>query len=181
MPLIPPPTVKSLGQKSVVILTTPPAAPTGIPTAAEVNAGLFASLHIYGDFNVTPNQNTGEAPRKLGSVVQPQQFGLVTYPAVDAQYSYVPQALATAGAEGNEVYEALVPGDQVTVVVLDGIDGEISTLPATAVGDIFLMEAGKRRKGQTGDGEFDEKSVTQSLIIVGGEPIAEDHVFTTAP
>lgn len=178
MPLIPPPTVKSLGQKSVVILTTPPAATSGIPTRTEVNAGLFASLHFYGDFSVTPSQNTGEAPRKLGSVVQPQQFGLTTYPAVEASYSYVPQALGTTGAAGNEVYEALVPGDRVTVVVLDGIDGEIDEIAATAVGDIFLMEAGKRRKGQTGDGEFDEKSTTQSLIIVGGEPLAEDHVFS---
>lgn len=178
MPLIPPPTVKSLGQKSVVILTTPPAASTGIPTRTEVNAGLFAALHFYGDFSVTPSQNTGEAPRKLGSAIQPQQFGLTTYPAVEASYSYVPQALGTSGSDGNEVYEALVPEDRVTIVVFDGIDGDIDEIDATDVGDVFLMECGKRRKGQTGDGEFDEKSVTQALIIVGGEPLAEDHVFS---
>ncbi|MDF1603399.1 hypothetical protein [Nocardioides sp. YIM 152315] len=180
MPLANPPTAKSLGQKSVVILTTAPAATTGIPVLTEVNAGVFGSLHFYGDFNVTPNQNTGEGPRKLGSIFSPTQLGQVTYPAVDAQYSYMPQLVATTGSDGNEVYEALVPGSTVTVVVLDGVDGDISAVVADDVADIYLMECGVRRKGQTGDGEFDEKSVTQSLIVKGGEPIAEDHEIAAA-
>jgi hypothetical protein len=180
MPLVNPPTTKALGQKAVVILTTPPAAGSGIPTIAEVNAGIFASLHFYGNFNVTPNQNTGEAPRKLGSKVSPQRLGLVTYPAVDASYSYMPQDLGTPGSDGNEVYEALVPGDQVTVVVLDGVDGEeTSTVAAGDISDIYLMEVGARRKGETGDGEFDEKQCTTSLIVVGGEPIATDHALAS--
>lgn len=177
MPLVMPPTVKSLGNKSVVILTTPPAAPSGIPTLTEANAGLFASLHIYGDFNVTPTQNTGEGPRPLGTVQVPTELGLVNYPAVTVQYSIVPQELATPGANGNEVYEALVPGAKVTVLVLDGFDGEASTLTAGDVADVFLMECGIRAKGQTGDGEFDKKTATSQLIVVGGEPIAENHAL----
>ncbi|HEY0891238.1 MAG TPA: hypothetical protein VGE38_16675 [Nocardioides sp.] len=180
MPLVNPPTVKALGQKAVVILTTPPAAATGIPTVTEVNAGVFGSLHFYGDFNVTPTQNTGEGPKKLGSKFVPTQLGQVSFPAVDAQYSYLPQEVGTPGTDGNEVYEALVPGDRVTVVVLDGVDGEVSAVTAGDIADIYLMECGVRRKGQTGDGEFDEKSVTQSLIVVGGEPIAEDRALAAA-
>ena len=181
MPLVNPPTTKSLGQKAVVILTEAPAAGTGIPTLAEVNAGIFASLHFYDDFNVTPSQNTGQGPRKLGSRVTPTRLGLISYPAVDAQYSYLPQSLGTPGAAGNEVYEAFVPGNQNTVVVLDGKDGEETTaVAANDIGDIFLMECGVYRKGQTGTGEFDELSVTQSLIVVGGEPIATDHKFTAS-
>ena len=68
MPISLPPTSKSLGRKSVVFLTTPPAAATGIPTTVEVSAALFGSLHLYTPFNVTPNQNTGEGPRKLGAI-----------------------------------------------------------------------------------------------------------------
>ena len=181
MPLLNPPTVKALGQKAVVILTTPPAAPTGIPTLAEVNAGIFAQLHFYGDFNVTPTQNTGEAPRKLGSKVSPQRLGLVTYPAVSASYSFVPQGLGTPGTEGNEVYEALVPSERRTIVVLDGLDGEeTDAVEAGDVADIYLMECGERAKGQTGDGEFDEKQATSQLVVVGGEPIAKDYPLAAA-
>jgi hypothetical protein len=54
MPLANPVTKKSLGQKAVIVLTTPPAAGTGIPTLAEANAGKVLSLHFYGDFAVTP-------------------------------------------------------------------------------------------------------------------------------
>lgn len=177
MPLVMPPKSTALGKKSVVILTTPPAASTGIPTLAEANAGVFAALHIHGDFSVTPTQNTGEGNRPLGSKFSPTQLGMVNYPATDVQYSYKPQDVATAGAAGNEVYEALVPGSRVTVLVINDVDGEVDTLAAGDVVDVFLMECGVRRKGQTGDGEFDYHSVTQSLVTVGGEPIAEDHAL----
>lgn len=181
MPITLPPTEKALGRKVVVFLETPPAASTGIPTLVEVNAGLQASLHLYTPFNVTPTQNTGEGPRKLGAKSVPQQNGLVTYPAVEVQGSYLPQSLGTPGAVGNEVYELMkdteAAGDQLTAVVFDGIDGDTDPIPANAVGDVYLVEPGVIRKGQTGDGEFDELSFTTSLVIVGGEPVVEDHVF----
>ena len=178
MPLTLPPTAKSLGQKTVVVLSAVPAAGTGIPTVAETNAGLFGSLHFYTPLSFVPNQNTGEGPRKLGAKYVPTALGLITYPAVDAQYSYLPQSLGTAGAAGNEMYEKLVPGTKRTVVVLDGKDGTATTaVAANDIADIFLVECGARRKGETGDGEFDELSVTQSLVVVGGQPIATDYKF----
>lgn len=180
MPVSMPPTTTSLGNKMIVVLTTPPAAPSGIPTVTEVNAGIKAGCHIYGQFNVTPTQNTGEGPRKVCTRNVPTQLGLVTYPAAEVQYSYMPQELGTPGAAGNELYEALDPDAVVTVVVLDGIDGQTDAVVAGDISDIYEMKAGVRRKGQTGDGEFDEMSVTQALIVVGGEPIAEDHVLAAA-
>ena len=180
MPLVMPPKSTALGKKSVVILTDAPAAGTGIPTLTEANAGVFASLHIQGDFNVTPSQNTGEAPRPLGSKFSPTQLGMVNYPATDVQYTYKAQLVGTPGSDGNEVYEALVPGTQVTVLVLNDVDGEIDTLTTGQIADVFLMECGVRRKGATGDGEFDYVSVTQSLVTVGGEPIAEDHALAAS-
>lgn len=173
-----PPTEKALGRKVVVFLSTPPAAATGIPTLVEVNAALQASLHLYTPFNVTPTQNTGEGPRKLGAKSVPQQNGLVTYPAVEVQYSYRPQLLGAPGGVGNELYEALVPEDKLTAVVFAGIDGDTDPIPANAVGNVYLVEPGEYREGETGEGEFDELSTTQSLVIVGGEPIAKNHVFT---
>lgn len=180
MPVSLPPTTKALANTMVVFLTTPPAASNGIPTTTEVNAGILAGCHIYGSFNVTPSQNTGEGPRKLCSDFSPTQLGITNYPAVDVQYSYMPQDLGTPGSDGNEVYEALEPGTQVTAVVLEGVDGQTDTVAAGDVSDVFLMECGVRRKGATGDGEFDEKSVTQSLVVVGGEAIATDHALAAS-
>lgn len=181
MPIDLPPTEKALGRKVVVFLDTPPAAASGIPTVTEVNAGLQASLHLYTPFNVTPTQNTGEGPRKLGAKSVPQQNGLVTYPAADVQGSYLPQLLGTPGSVGNEVYEmfktAYANSDKITAVVFDAIDGDTDTFVAGDIADIFLVEPGKIRKGQTGDGEFDEIAFNVSLVIVGGEPIAEDHAL----
>lgn len=174
-----PPTAKSLGRKVVVFLETPPASPTGIPTRVEVNAAMFASLHLYTPFNVQPTQNTGEGPRKLGSQSVPQENGLVTYPAAEISASYLPQQLSDPGAVGNELYELLVPGVKRTAVVLNDLPGDTSSIAADDVADIYLVDPGRRRKGETGEGEFDQFSFAQSLVIVGGEPIAEDHVFTT--
>lgn len=180
MPLSLPPTTKSFANKVVVVLDTPPAAATGIPTTVEVNAALFASLHMYTPFNVTPSQNSGEGLRKLGSKFSPTELGMTNYPAVDVQYSYVPQELGTPGADGNELYELMVPGDILTIVVLDGIDGETSAVTAGDVADVYLVECGIRRKAPTGDGEFDQFAITQSLVIKGGEPVAEDVVLAAA-
>lgn len=183
MPIQLPPTEKSLGRKVVIFLDTPPAAGTGIPTRTEVNAGLQSSLHLYTPFNVTPTQNTGEGPRKLGAKTSPTENGTVTYPAVEVQGSYLPQKLGTPGEPGNELYELMktaeAAGDKLTAVVFDGLDGDVSAVPTGAVGDVFLVEPGVIRKGQTGDGEFDHLSFTTSLVIVGGEAIAVDHVFST--
>lgn len=181
MPIQMPPTAKSLARKVVVFLETPPAATTGIPTLAEVNAAFFAALHLYVPFNVQPTQNTGEGPRKLGASSVPQENGLVSYPAVETSYSYLPQKVGTAGAVGNELYELLVPGTKRTAVVFNDLAGDIDAIPADAVGDVYLIDPGVRRKGETGEGEFDQFSVAQSLVIAGGEPIAEDHVFPAGP
>lgn len=181
MVLAAPLTEKAFARKVVVFLADAPAATTGIPTLTEVNAAFFASLHLYTPFNVTPDQSTGQGPRKLGSESVPTQNGTVTYPAVEAQGSYLPQQLGTAGAPGNELYElmrdARADGERITTVVFDALNGDIDTIPADSVGDVYLVEPGKIRKGSTGDGEFDEIAFTVGLVIAGGQPIAEDHVF----
>lgn len=181
MPISLPPTEKALGRKVVVFLDTPPAAGSGIPTTVEINAALFASLHLYTPFNVQPSQNTGAGPRKLGAKSVPMENGIVSYPAVDVQGSYLPQELGTPGAVGNEVYEmfktAEAAGDSLTAVVLDGLDGDISAVAVADVADIYLVEPGVIRKGATGEGEFDHIAFNCSLVIVGGEPIAVDRVL----
>lgn len=170
-----PPTTTALGNQVIIVLDSAPANPAA-PTKAELNAGVFAQCHIYGRLNATPTQNTGEAPRKACSKIQDQRLGLTTYPAFDVQYSYVPQELGTPGSDGNELYELMVPDTTLYVYLADGLDGEDTS--ALATGDIvtqgFRVTAGERRKGVTGDGEFDEVSVTQALVPSGGQ-LVEDY------
>lgn len=172
-----PPTSKALGRKVVVFLDTPPAAVSGIPTTVEINAALYGSLHLYTPFNVTPNQNSGEGPRKLGAISVPTEPGLLNYPAVEISYSYKPQDAGAAGGAGNELFDILKKDVQLTVVVLNDMDGDIDTVAAGDVADIFLMKCGVQRKGETGEGEFDQFAILQSLYMVGGEPVAEDRVL----
>lgn len=174
-----PNTVKSDGNKILIVLTTPPAAPAA-PTLAELNAGLFVQCHLYGNFSGTPSQNTGEAPKKMCTRVVPQQLGNVTYQIADVQYSYDPQAMATPGADGNEAIEALTPGTDVYVYEGPGIDGKTGAVTAGDVLNAYHLDCGVQRRGQTGDGEFDEFSVTQSFVMSNGEEPIFDYVVPAA-
>ncbi len=177
MVLAAPPKTKALANTVVVFLTDPPASPSGIPILSEVNAALFAQCYIFGKFMPTADQATGEGPVVLCDEFSETEFGRTTYAPVEIQYSYMPQELGTPGADGNEVYEALEPGTQLTAVVLHGVGGKTDALVVGDIGDVFLVEAGKRRKGETGDGDFDKKSVNQFLRVVNGSPVVEDHAL----
>lgn len=169
MPVSLPATVTSLGNKVVIVLDTPPAIPAA-PTKAELNAGLFAQCHIYGELNPQATQNTGAAPTKLCTKVEDDQLGRVKFGAFDVQYSYLPQLADTPSSAGNELYEILVPDTYVYIYIIDGLDGEATSTLAT--GDVvnhgFRVQVGEYREGQTGTGEFDEFSTTQSLVPKGG-------------
>ena len=171
MTMLMPETVQSQGNKILIVLNTPPAVPAQ-PTLAELNAGLFVQCHLYGDFSGTPSQSTGTAPRKMCSRVEPQKLGNVTYQIADVQYSYVPQAMGTPGADGNEAIEALTPDTDVHVYEGPGIDGKTAAVVAADVVNYYHLDCGAQRRGQTGTGEFDEFSVTQSFVLAdGAEPV----------
>ena len=170
MPLTQPTTVKSQGNTTLIVLTTPPAVTTA-PTLAELNAGEFITCHVYGDFGATPTQNVGSAPRKMCSRVEPQQLGNITYAINDISYSYDPQGVGTPGGAGNEAFEALTEGSQVYLVEGPGLDGLTSALAQNDVVNIYHVECGVQRRGRTGDGEFDEFNIQQSFVMVdGAEP-----------
>lgn len=176
MPLTLPETVKSQGKTVLLVLTTPPAVVTA-PTKAELNAGEFITCHIYGEFGATPSQNVGEAPRKMCSKTNPQRLGTTTYAINDIQYSYNPQATNTSGGAGNEAFDILTEDAEVWLVEGPGIDGESSTLATNDMVNVYHVRCGVRRRGRTGDGEFDEFSITQSFVMADGdEPIYDYRV-----
>lgn len=179
MPVVMPETIKASGNKILIVLTTPPAVPAA-PTLAELNAGLFVQCHIYGDFSGTPAQAVGAGPQKMCTKVTPQQLGNVTYEIADVQYSYVPQAMGTPGSDGNEAIEALTPDTDVYVYEGPGIDGTTSAVAEGDVLNAYHLECGAQRRGRTGDGEFDEFSVTQSFVMANGEEPIFDYEVPAA-
>ena len=179
MTVMMPETVQSQGNKILIVLTTPPAIPSQ-PTIAELNAGLFVQCHLYGDFSGTPNQNKGEGPRKMCTRVVPQELGNVTYDLADWQYSYVPQAMGTPGADGNEAVEALTPGTDVHVYEGPGIDGKTGAVVADDIVNHWHLDCGVQRRGQTGDGEFDQFAVSQSFVMSNGAEPDYDIVVAAA-
>lgn len=179
MPLTQPATVKSQGNTTLIVLTTPPAIPTA-PTKAELNAGEFITCHVYGEFGATPTQNVGSAPRKMCSRVEPQQLGNVTYSINDVSYSYNPQEAGAPAGDGNEAFDALTEGAEVYLVEGAGIDGLTSVLATADVVNLYQVECGVQRRGKTGDGEFDEFNITQSFVMVDGAEPQYDYAVPAA-
>lgn len=170
MPITMPPTTNSYAAQVMVILSTPPANPLQ-PTLVEINAGEFLACHAYGAANVQPEQSTGQGPRKSCTRVVPTELGSITYPAIDIQYSYMPQEMGTPGAPGNEAIELLIEGTLKHLYLAEGIDGKTSALAAGDVVNHYYTECGVQRRGYTGDGEFDKNAVTQAMILKdGSEP-----------
>lgn len=174
-----PTTTNSLGNKVIIAMTTPPSDPLA-PTLAEINAGIFITCHIYDSFAPEVTQNTGEGPRKLCAKSVPTKLGQVTYAINDVQYSYVPQEMGTPGAAGNEAIEALTPGTRLYIAEANGVDGETGVLATADVVNLYHVECGEQRRGQTGDGEFDEFSVTQSFVLADGSEPTYDYVLPAA-
>ena len=173
-----PATVKALANTMIVVLTTPPAAGTGIPTVTEVNAGKFITCFLYDDQSTIfpPNQNTGQGQRKACTKVVPTSLGTKTYPEQELQYSWGPQAAAVAGNAANVALEALAEGSTVTLVQLSGLPGTNGTVSAGQVATgIFKVDCGAQTQTSTGNSEYDDFSVKQKLVLsaaAGGVPIA---------
>lgn len=168
MTIIQPETVLSQGRTSIYILTTPPADPAA-PTLTELNAGVVASCYFYGGtFPSTGEQNKGERPRKVCHKVVPEALGSVRFTIETVQYSHDPQADDAAPA--NAVRTALAEDAEVWIYDRMGKDAETAALAADDVLRGHNVDAGVQNWGQTGDGEFDEFSITQSLSYTGDQP-----------
>lgn len=168
-----PATQQTYAKKVIAVLDAAPANPQS-PTLAELNAATFIQCHIYGDWLAsTPEQSVVSGNRKMCSTTTPQLLGTVTYAVNEITYSYLPQEMGTAGAAGNEAIELLTEGTQQWVAEAHGLDGEgTDAFVADDVVNLYHIEWGVQRRGETGDGESAEASVSQSGVLVSGsEPI----------
>jgi hypothetical protein len=160
-----PEAVKAQGNTSVTIVQT--IADMAAPgLASEINAAtsVNASCYLYGDLNPTATTAKGEAPRRLCTTEVFQQFGNTTYEVPDITYVFDPQGDDTD--EANEAKAALAEGTDVYLVIRRGLN---ATTTAYAVGqkvDVWHVRLGPQNRGATGDGEFDEYAITQSVIAL---------------
>lgn len=162
-----PGTVKSQGNTSLLVLTTAPADPTA-PTQSELDAGVNISCFPYGQFAASGEQNTGTAPSKNCSTMERTELGRASYDFPDLEYSHDPQADDTDPA--NEAKTTLTPGTQVWVYERRGMPAKTTAFSDGQKLRGHHVTCGEQFLGSTGDGEFDEESVTQSFAYTGENP-----------
>lgn len=159
------------GNTSVTVVQTianmsAPDLSTEIAAASSVNVSCF----LYSGGVGTSTTNKGEAPRRLCTKSVLQQFGQTTYEVTDLQYSYDPQAALSTN--DNDARSALVEGTEVYLIIRRGLDAQDSAYAAGQYVDVWKVRLGPQNKTQTGDDEFAEYSITQSVVAV--TPPVED-------
>lgn len=165
MTVVFPEATKVQGNTSVTVVQT--VADTAAPKlATEINAAssVNVSCFLYSGGVGTSSTNKGEAPRRLCTTETFQQFGNTTYEITDLMYVYDPQGDDADPA--NEAKAALTEGTDVYLVVRKGLDAQSSAYATTQKVDVWHVRLGPQNRGATGDGEFDEFAITQSVIVL---------------
>jgi hypothetical protein len=159
------------GNTSVVVVQTI-ANPEAPSLATDINAAtsVNVSCYLYSGGVGTSTTNKGEAPRRLCTTSVLQNFGQTTYEVTDLQYTYDPQEDLTH--ENNDARNALTEGSEVYLVVRRGLNAQDTAYAAAQKVDVWHVRLGPQNKTQTGDGEFDEYSITQAVVAM--EPPVED-------
>lgn len=176
MTVIFPEAVKAQGNTSVIAVQT--IADGDAPKlATEINAGtsVNVSCYIFGDFSASGTTNRGTAPRRLCTTEEIQEFGFTSYEISDLQYVYDPQAADSA--ENNKAKAALTPGTDVWLVERLGLNARTSALAVGQKVNLHHVKLGPQNRTKTGDGEFDQFSITQSVTHV--EPPYYDVTIVT--
>lgn len=165
MTVVFPVAVKQQGNISVVFVQTL-ATPTAPKVATEINAAtsVNVSCYLYSGGQITSTQNRGAAPRRLCTVEELQQFGTRSTEISDIQYVHSPQAPPTDAS--NAARTALVDGSTWYMIIREGLSAQTAAFAATQRGRVTQVRLGTQNFGVTGDGEFDEFSVTQSVIAL---------------
>lgn len=160
-----PDTTPVLGRRTVLVSQT--MATPGVLKLSELTLAtntFKATCFLYGGGLVTGEQNKGDAPKKLCEIVSREQLGSVKLAISDMEYSHAPQKALTDPA--NAARAAMPKGARVYVTLRQGVDDE-SPVAVDQYGDVYLVELGRQNKGQTGDDDFAEFSITQGGVIKG--------------
>ena len=140
--------------------------PTAPSLASEIGAAttLNVSCFLYTGGQITQTQNRGAAPRRLCTTEELQQFGSRTTEVTDIQYVYDPQGDDADPA--NAAYAALLDGTEWYMVQRKGLSAVDAPYLATQRVSVTRVRLSAQNEGVTGDGEFDEFSITQGVIAL---------------
>lgn len=165
MTVIYPEAVKAQGNTSVKVVQTI-AVPASPDLSTEINAvsSVDVSCYLYGDLVATSTTNKGEAPRRLCTTQVLQQFGNTTYEITDLQYVYSPQD--DDADDNNAAKAALVEGTEVWLIERRGLSARNDAWAAGQIVNVHHVKLGPQNRTTTGDGEFDEVAITQSVIYL---------------
>lgn len=165
MTIVFPEAVKQQGNTAVVAVLT--IANTAAPSlATEINASTSRNIscYLYSGGAATATTNKGESPRRLCSTKTFQQFGITNYEITDLQYVYKPQAAGTDTA--NAAKTMLTEGTEVFLVIRRGLSAQNTAYAAGQKVDVWKVRLGPQNRTATGDGEFDEFTITQSVVAL---------------
>lgn len=164
MSVIFPEATAQLGNTSITVVQTvadmaAPKLATEINAASSVNVSCF----LYSGGVGTATTNKGSAPRRICTKAELQQFGVTNYEVTDLSYVYNPQAADST--DDNKAKAALTEGSEVYLIVRKGLDAETAAYATGQYVDVWHVELGPQNRGVTGDGEFDEFNIVQSVIV----------------
>lgn len=171
MSIIFPEATKSLGNTTLVAVET--IANMSAPAlATEINAAssVIGSCFLYADVVAAGETNKGTAPTRACEKTEREEFGRTKYSIQDIQYVYDPQAGAT---DENKFKDLLEPDTELFLVERLGLDKDTALAVGQKV-NVHHVRVGPQNRTKTGDGEFDEFSITQAVSYI------EDPVFDVA-
>lgn len=164
-----PEAIPSLGNTKVVV-TDSVADETAPSLATEINAATSEDLSLtIRDWNPTISENSGTAPRRLGTTTQMPLQGLSNYEPIEVRYPYDPQGDDTD--PDNAAKAALVEGAVKDFVVRKGVDAETAFAVDDEV-EVWSVRCGRQNRGRSGDDEFAEYEIVQMLYPLKAEEYA---------
>ena len=156
------------GNTSVVVIQelTDTSAPYSVSLAGDIDdaTSLNVSCFLYSGGVGTSTTAKGEAPRRLCTKSVLQQFGSTTYDVSDLMYTYDPQAALSA--ENNKARQVLTEGSDVWLAVRRGLDAQDTAYAVGQYVDLWHVRLGPQNKTQTGDDEYAEYSITQTVVAL---------------
>jgi len=169
-----PSAVRAQGMSAVAVVTGG-LTKTGPLVATEVKAAtsLTISCFVYGGrLDATSETNKGSAPPRMCDDTEREQEGRTKYSLADIQYVYDPQG--TDSVDGNKAKVLMAPGAEVWLVERLGLSAKEVDWTAGQRVNLHHVRLGKQRRTQTGDDEFAEFSITQSVTYL------EDPIYDVA-
>lgn len=160
-----PEATKSLGNTALIVVQSL-AAPSAPSLATDIGGAtaVAAQCFLYADIVATGETNKGTAPTRACESTEREEFGRTKYAITDIQYVHNPQE---NDAHADNALRGALPADaEVYLIERQGPDSRTVAMAAGDLVNVHHVRVGPQNRGKTGDGEFDEFSITQALSYI---------------